>query len=267
MNNKRRIISCTPSTTDILIMLGLGDNIIAADEQSMTEPPNSHAKSLGPVDNINHLMVATLNPDLVIATDSVAGSEAVIDTMKQVGLPIITLHSERFDDMLADIYTIGVECGVEQQARELVEKLHLKIKQIVSQVRPGENNLRVYFEWFPNPFTSSGSQSWINDMIKKSGAVNIFGEFPNPTLLPDEDEIIVRDPQAIFICWIGQGDDIEDMEIKDVLRRKGWDEVQAIRKKQVYFLPESLFTFPGPRIVEGLELLIELTTQIKSGIV
>lgn len=259
-----RIVSCTPSTTDILLMLGLGDCIVGADDISMRELPNNDAHALGPVDNMNFISISGLKPDLIIASDSVPGSEAVIDTLRAEGETVMVLHSERLDDLLSDTFSIGMECGVEEKTREVVAALDARLRRICAMVRPTEEPLRAYFEWFPNPFISSGSHNWVSDMMKKAGAFNIFTEFPNPTLVPEEEEIIARDPQVIFICWIGQGDDTADLEREDIIRRKGWGEITAVKEKQIYFLPESLYAYPGPRLLEGLELMIELVAQASS---
>lgn len=253
-----RIVSCTPSTTDFLMLLGLGENIVGADDISMQYHINSNVKSVGPIDNINGNIVNELEPDIVIATETVPGMEAVIDYLKSDGHNVLSLHSERFDDLIADIYTTGVECGVEEIARDVIDKINDKVKRLISLVKIGDAPLRAYFEWYPDPFITCGSESWITDMLKKAGAANIFGDIMQPSFDVEEEEIIRRDPEVVFICWAGQGDDLQDMEIESILKRKKWKEITAIKKKQIYYLPESLFAFPGPKLLEGLELLIEL---------
>jgi len=257
MSNKR-IVSCTPSTTDFLNLLGLGNNIVGADDLSMQYPINSEVISVGPIDNINSHIVSELKPDLVVATETVPGMDVVIDYLKADGHNVLSLHSERFDDLIADIYTTGVECDVEELACEIVEKINKKVKRLCSMVRTTDEPLRAYFEWYPDPFITCGSQSWISDMLKKAGANNIFGDIPQPSFDVEEMEIVKRDPQVIFICWAGQGDELEDLEVENILKRKPWKETAAFKSKQIYYLPESLFAFPGPKLLEGLELLIEL---------
>ncbi len=260
--NKQRIVSCAPSTTEILMLLGLQPQVVGVDDTSMQLGLCSSAESLGAVDNINVLLAASLNPDLVIVSDNIPGMEIVIDYMQDEQLPLLVLHTERFDDLLSDIYTIGAECGVEERAREVVEQLHQQVRRLNALVRATDEPLRAYFEWWPNPFVSAGKQSWVSDMLKRAGASNIFLDYHEPTfVIEDEQEIIERDPEVIFVCWPGTGDDLTDLDPDQILTRKAWKEVTGIRMKQVYFLPETLFAFPGPRMLEGLELLIDLLSQ------
>lgn len=256
-----RIVSFTPSTTDILRLLGLEDRIIAADSLSMTRLSALQAVDLGPIDAINVSRLDTLDPDLVIASSSVAGAEAALTFLEEAPYPVVLLHTERFDDLFADIYTIGVECGIEEKARKVVENLTQRARRIAAGVSGSGEPLRAYFEWYPNPFVSAGSQSWVSDLLKKAGALNIFQDTYHPSfVLDDEAEIIARDPEAIFICWRGLGDE-QDLDPDLILGRKGWEAVAAIKRRQVHVLPESLFAFPGPQLLDALELLVDLVAR------
>lgn len=254
----KRIVSITPSTSEILGLLGLGDRIVGCDELSHIRIANRAVESLGAVDNIDVERVSLLDPDLVIATSTAPGAEVIIEYMRDLDLPLLVLNTERFNDLAADIYTIGVECGVEGEARSIVEEISARTKSLCAFVRDAAEPLRAYFEWWPNPFVTSGSQAWVTDMLRMAGAVNVFSDMINPSFLPEEEEIIARDPEVIFICWLGVGDDPSGLEIEQVLNRKGWEKVSAIRTKQVHILPDDLFTYPGPSLLDGLELLIEL---------
>lgn len=259
----RRIVSCTPSSTEILLLLGLGDSIVGMDERSAELPSAPFVGSVGVFDNIDISQVAALKPDIIIVTETVPGAEAMIDAMREEKLPLLILTSERFDDLLGDTYTIGVACGVEEKARQVVERLHMQVNRITAMVRTVDAPMRAYFEWWPNPFLTSGSQSWVNDLLKKAGVINIFADIPNSTFLVDEEEIIGRDPEIIFICWIGAGDsDAEGMDKKTILSRKGWETTGAVRNKRVVFLPDTLFLFPGPNLLEGLMYMIESVAEV-----
>ncbi len=256
-----RIVSCTPSTTEILAHLGLADCVVGADTLSVQLGFCHHAQDLGPVDNINVYTLRDLKPDLVIFTNTVPGADAVRDLMREEELPLLELQTERFDDLLSDIFTIGVACECEDKARELVDGLNQRIKRLCARVHPGDAPLRAYFELFPNPFVTPGAENWISDILKKAGAVNVFSNIPNPTFIADEEVIVERDPEVIFICWLGAGDDPSEIDPDDILGRKDWQDVTAIKRKNVHILPESLFNFPGPRLIEGLELMIELVGE------
>jgi len=253
-----RIVSCTPSTTDILMLFGLAEQLVGVDEQSLNQNPTLRVEGLGPVDNLNVPRILELKPDLVVAVSTVPGAEASIDWLRDEGVNVLSLSTERFDDLLADIYTIGVECELESMARELVAELNERIKRLCSFVRLTDEPLRVYVELWPNPFVTAGHESWLTDILRKAGAVNIFSDVPESSFMVEEDEILEREPEAIFLSWAGYGDDLDASDLDSVLNRLRWKNLAAIQRKQVHLLPNSLFSFPGPRLIEGLELVIEL---------
>ena len=54
-----------------------------------------------------------------------------------------------------------------------------------------------------------------------------------------------------------------DFDADAVLNRKGWGEVRAVKRREVYFLPESRFLRPGPRLLDGLEQMIAIMNRVK----
>lgn len=253
-----RLISLIPSTTDCLIRLGLSDSIVGLDSASLRAFPRLSATDLGPLENPDVAKIVDRKPDLVIASDTIPGIEAVIHTIQGEGLATLVLHSERFDDVLADLYTIGVECGVESQARELVTKLHARIKELCALVAPRKRAISAYVELWPSPPVTIGAQNWISDLLLKCGARNVFMDVTNPTFTVEEEEIIEAAPEVMLVLWRGLGDDPAGVDLESILARPNWAAIPAIRAKCIHILPESLFTYPGPRLIEGLEHLINI---------
>ncbi len=254
-----RLVSCTPATTETLFALGLGSSLIAVDSGSDYPLEATAIEPIGPMDNVDIARILELAPDVVIHSQSVPGAEATIDTLREQGIRVMDLSTERLDDIMGDAYTLAVDLGVEEQGRALVERLAAKKKKLRSLIAPRVDPLRVYAELWSNPFLTIGSQHWLTDMIALCGGFNVFSDKAYPThILEDEEQIFNADPQVILICWAGQGDDFRDLEVRDILARKGWDEIDAIREKRVHFLPESLFLRPGPRLLDGVEYLIPL---------
>ena len=251
-----RLISLIPSSTDCLLRLRLASSIVGLDTASARAFPALEVPDLGPLENPDLAKIKALNPDLVIVSDTVPGIEAVIHAMQGDELNVLVLHSERFDDVLADLYTIGVECGVEDIAREQVAELHARIKALGALVAPRKVPLAVYVELWPGPFVTIGAQNWISDMLRKAGARNIFSEVTNPSFTAEEEEILEAAPEIMLLLWRGLGDDPAGVDLQTIYARPNWSKVPAIAAKRVHILPESLFTYPGPRLIEGLELLI-----------
>ena len=253
-----RIVACTPSSAEILCLLGAEKRLVGCCEGLDLPIPVSKWTPVGPPDNIDPDKVASLNPDLVIHSNTYPGAEVAIHAMESQGLHVLNLTTERFDDLLSDMFAVGVEIGEEDKAAEWVARFDERRRRLLRLVPRSDRPLRVYIELWPNPFVTAGAQSWMTDMIKLAGGKNAFADRYYPSYPIDEERILEEDPEAVLICWAGQGDDPSGLDPDDIFRRKGWEKLAAVRFKQVYFLPESLFAVPGPRLLDGLEHLIGL---------
>ncbi len=258
----RRIVACTPAAAEILLLLGAGERLLGV--CTGLEIPELESKvEVGTPDNIDAEKVASLKPDLVIHSNSYPGAEVAIHRMEAMGLHVLNLTTERFDDLLSDLFAVGVEIGEETKVSEWVDRFDERRRRLLRLVPRKDRPLRVYIELWPNPFVSAGSQSWMTDMIKLAGGHNCFADRYYPSYTIEEERILEEDPETILICWAGQGDDTGELDPEEIRKRKGWQKMAAVRFKQVFFLPESLFSIPGPRMLDGLEHLIGLFSGLQ----
>jgi iron complex transport system substrate-binding protein len=90
-------------------------------------------------------------------------------------------------------------------------------------------------------------------MLESAGAVNMFKDIDHESRPVEEKSVLERDPDYIMLCWCGalQG----QMAIDKVKKRPGWGNLKAVREGRIYLMDEGLYGRPGPRIVQGLELL------------
>src|SRR5258708_39641487 len=102
----------------------------------------------------------------------------------------------------------------------------------------------------------------MNGLIEIAGGRNIFADVDRPSVRPEEHDVIVRDPEAVFVCWCGAK---KRPEVEQIRARPGWEAVRAVRAGRVQAMPEGLFARPGPRLVEGLERLAALLHETPSG--
>ena len=254
-----RLVSLTPSNTEIVYALGLEDWLVGVDDHS-DYPPEVVARlpKVGPDLQIDIDRVAALEPDLVLASLSVPGMERVVEALEHRGLPHVVLNPLSLDDVFADIRRVGDLTGQLPRAEQLIVELKERLEAVRQVAEAGERArggrpVRVFWEWWPRPLISPGRASWINDVCRLAGAENIFSDLDAPSRPVSEDEVLARDPDAVCLCWCGTLQ--KAMDPARVRSRPGWERLRAVREGRIYALPEELFGRPGPRLVEGAAML------------
>ncbi len=247
-----RLVSLCPSNTEILFALGLGPKVVGVDDWSDWPEEVKDLPRVGGDLNSDLDKVASLRPDLVLASLSVPGMERNVEGLKARDLPHLVLDPHSLDEVLADILTIGEVCGVRPRAAKLVEEAHGRIDKIrhSASVR---RHCRIYWEWWPKPLIAAGRASWVHQMSQLVGARNVFGDVEQASRIVTDAEVIERDPEVLMICWCGTLQRLQ--ETSRVSARSGWEQVSGVDKGRIHCVPEALFGRPSQRLLEGLEML------------
>lgn len=254
-----RLVSLTPSNTEIVHALGLDDWLVGVDDHS-DYPPEvvEPLPKVGPDLQVDMDKVAALRPDLVLASLSVPGMEANIEALEARGLPYIVLNPLSIDDIFNDIALVGEHTGQQARAAALTQSLRGRLDQIAAFAAASsrERPLRVFWEWWPKPLITPGRDSWINDVCALVGAENVFADLEATSAPVEEAAVFDRDPDVVALCWCGTLQRV--MDPAKVYEREGWERLRAVKEGRVYALPEELFGRPGPRLIDGVAMLAGL---------
>jgi iron complex transport system substrate-binding protein len=248
-----RLVSLCPSNTEIVAALGLTDQLVGVDDWSDTVEvaglPRVGSDLAADVDRI-----VELSPDLVLASLSVPGMEKNVAALQERGVPHIVLDPETLAGTLESILTAGEAIGVPQRAKQVVSELRERIAAAAARAVSGHPSL--YWEWWPKPLITPGRDSWITEMSRLAGGRNLFEDLPVRSKPVTDQDVLSRDPDVIMLCWCGTLQRVQKVEA--VAKRSGWPDLAAVREGRVFAVPEALYGRPGPRLVEGLELLVDL---------
>ena len=250
-----RIVSLTPSTTEIVAALGLADRLVGVDADS-DQPTDVHAlPSVGRGIQIDTARIVDLRPDLVVTTLGMPGMELVLAKLEHEQIRCLALAPKNLDDVIESFLTVGEATGRREAAQMLVAGMHEAIERVATIAAGAEGYPRVYWEWWPRPLVTVGRYSWITDMIEIAGGANVFADAEQESPTIDEDQVFAKAPEVMIACWCGA----ERMpEAEKLKARRGWDLLPAVREDRVYVVPEGLFERPGPRLAEGLEHLAKM---------
>ena len=238
-----RIISLSPTATEILFAIGAGEQVVAVDDQSNfpVEAPMTSLSGYTP----NIESIAEYQPDLVVASydpgDLVSGLEALeVKTVLQSA-------ASSMEDTYAQINALGVLSGQESEANELIETIKSDLNEIASK-KVGEG--LTYYHEIDNTFYSPTSKTFLGKLYSLLGLANIAdpaieGGFGWPQL--SAEFIIDADPDLIFLGDADWGESAET-----VAARPGWGSLTAVEKDQVIPVDTDTSGRWGPRVVDFL---------------
>ena len=250
-----RIISLSPTATEILFALEAGNQVIAVDDQS-NFPEDAPMTSLsGYTPNIES--IAEYQPDLVVASydpgDLVAGLKAL-----EVAA-LLQPAASSMEDTYVQINELGVLTGRQSEASELIESIKSDLDEIASK-KVGEG--LTYYHEIDNTFYSPTSKTFLGKLYSLLGLSNIAdpaieGGFGWPQL--SAEFIIDADPDLIFLGNANWGESAET-----VATRPGWGSMTAVEKSQVIPVDTDTSGRWGPRVVDFLKSVRSAIEKILS---
>ncbi|WP_338471470.1 ABC transporter substrate-binding protein [Niallia sp. XMNu-256] len=244
-----RIISLIPSNTEIAFELGLGDEIIGVSNFDNYPEEAAKKEKIGD-QTLNLEKIFSLKPDLILSHHSAMGvSSEVIQQLKDAGITVLTVNDAKtFTEVYDSIELIGKSTGTSEEAEQLVSDMQTKLEEIQGKTADIKEKKKVYVEIDPTLF-AAGKNTFIDEMLTLINAENMVTEPDWPQL--DQEAIIAANPDVIITTYGGYIEGAGDQ----VLSREGWQDINAIKNKQVVDVDSDKVTRPGPRIVEGVEEL------------
>jgi len=281
-----RICSFLPSTTEIVYELGLGDSLVGVTHEC-NYPPEVKDKKTVIMSFLDHKKLSSkeiddlvtknaaqgkstyivdkdalkeANPDIILSQQlcevcAVSGSQ-VMEAVEVLGHSpqIISLEPTTISEIFDTIITIGEATGTKERAIEITDKLKARVERIRSQLENERDRPRVFcLEWLDPPFVGG---HWVPEMVEMAGGDNGLGKPGEPSFKVTWEEIVNFAPQMLFIMPCGF--DIEKTlnELDVVSSKEEWFSLPSTNRGQIYLLDaNSYFSRPGPRIVDGLEIL------------
>ena len=237
-----RIISLSPTATEILFAIGAGEQVVAVDDQS-NFPSNAPVTDLsGYTPNVE--AIAAYDPDLVVTSYDPGD---LVDGLNVLGIkPLIQSAAMTLEDTYSQIIELGDLTGHSKEA----EKLNKEIQSSVSSVTPSGNGLTYYHE-VDNTLYSTTSKTFLGQLYDLLGLVNIADPadedgFGRPQL--SSEFIVDTDPDLIFLADADLGESPQT-----VSSRPGWSSMQAVTEGRIIVLDTDIASRWGPRVVDFLE--------------
>jgi iron complex transport system substrate-binding protein len=236
----QRLISVAPSVTEILFALALDDHIIGVSDADEYPPAGVRSKARVGGIVLDAERILSLHPDLIVGVASL--QRAQLERLIRLGLPVLAVDAHSLEETFSQISLLGRATGRAERADRLVRALRRRAA-LVGQRVGGRARPRVYVEIWGEPPMTAGSGTFIHDLVKRAGGVNLFADLRGWPQVSPED-ILRRDPEVILLTYPGR---------QLLPRRPGWSRIAAVRRGRIYEVHADLVSRPGPRLVNGLE--------------
>ena len=243
-----RIVSISPSLTEILFSIGAGSQVIAVDSYS-NYPPEAPITSLSALEP-NMEAIAAFNPDLVVLSYDVGD---LVKGLNKIGIETMLLPAATdFEDILMQVKNLGKRTGNIEQADGLAAEMKSDMTNLIYTMQ-SKRSLRIYHEIDEN-FYSSSSSSFIGSIYQLLNFTNIADQadkdgYGYPKLSPEY--ILSSNPSIIVLP--GKDPDY----LNKLKSRPGWSAIDAVKEDRFLILDEDIGSRWGPRIIDFAKAIVK----------
>jgi iron complex transport system substrate-binding protein len=281
-----KIVSLLPSATELVFALGLGDQLegvtfecdypaearakpVVSDTALPTDRPRSsretdelvtsHMDRKEPLYVLDKDLISKIQPDLILTQDlcrvCAVPSGQVEDALAELGCrsEVISMDPNSLEEILDSFLEVGRATGTEPKAKELVESLRERIDAVRARTARLPEIRTFCMEWLDPPFAGG---HWIPEMVRIAAGQNLLTEPKQPSRKVTWRQIADAAPEVVAFMPCGYYLEEAEEEAALLYRVPEFRETTAYAEGTVYATDaSSYFSRPGPRIVDGLDIL------------
>ncbi len=247
--NSQKIVSLSPTATEMVFAIGAGEQVVAVDEFSTYPESAPRISGLsGFTPNIESIL--SYEPNLVLVSSSRTDDEFA-KLEDNFGICLFRLSAPAdLDGVYSQIELLGEITSKEEEAGQLVQEMKSDTANATAKVSPQTPRQLRYFYELDNTFYTVTDNTFIGYVLGLLGLESIApaktqaGEYPQMS----EEAVLSENPDIIFLADVkccGQTAEV-------VSRRAGWDELEAVKQGKILELDEDIASRWGPRIVDLL---------------
>ena len=242
-----RIISSSPTNTEILFAIGAGDRVVGVTEYCNYPAEAKEKPVIGGVSTVSIEKVVALEPDLVLG-DELNGKET-FERLEELGITVVGLNPTNISEILAGIMLVGRITGEDENATSLVAEMERRIEEIKNKTWDVKRPKVAHVTWH-DPIWVAGSGTVQNELIEIAGGENAFSDIDDWSTVSLE-VFIDKNPDVIIVS-VGHG--VVGMQSYDyILGDERLKVVNAVKNERVYTINADVISRAGPRIVNATE--------------
>jgi iron complex transport system substrate-binding protein len=288
-----RIVSLLPSATEIVAALGLADELVGVTHEcdwppeiaglpvltrDATNVPGLASREIhrrvadathggSSLYVLDEAALAAAEPDLILTQELCSVCAVSYREVNEVAraidadIQVVSLEPSTIEGILHTISTVGALTGAEDAAVEVIEGLRERLAAVERRVAERRDGGRaaprvVGVEWLDPPFQAG---HWVPEQVQRAGGWEVLGEAGAPSRETNWAAIAEVDPEVLVLMPCGYHLPETLAEWARTERPAEWEAMAAVRAGAVVAVDgSSYFSRPGPRVIDGIELLAEI---------
>lgn len=246
-----RIVTLGPAATEIVFAIGAQDQLVARTDLCDYPPEAANYPSVGGFSGNTISLEAIIGYEPTLVYCFAGMHDHLVQPLEDMGITVYVSNAVSIEAVKNEVLDIGKLTGHEKEAQKVVKQMNTTLarvekaytKQLKKQTAP-----KVYWEVWNNPMMSCGKNSFMNDIIKYAGGINIFENEEYAYPMVSEEAVLLADPDFIFYSGDGMGGG----QPSDIFNPKGGVH---------YMGDDDRFVRSSPRCVDAVEKLAKILWQ------
>jgi len=244
-------VSLAPSTTEILFALGLEERISGVSSYCNYPPRAAEKTRVGDFSHPNLEVILALKPEYIFCTG--LEQAPTVARLKALGFRVYCADPSGVEELLKTIREIGAITKKDKRALEIIAEIRAGIAEASEKTKliPEDKRVKVFLEIWHDPLMTAGKGSFVDELIKIAGGINIAHGVRRPYCNFSAEQVAAMDPDCIILAYMDERNAVGMMGT-----RFGWENIKAVRNGKVFNdLNPDLILRPGPRVAEGVREL------------
>jgi iron complex transport system substrate-binding protein len=246
----RRIISLAPSITESLFAIGAGELVVGVTEYCTFPPEAARRVRVGGMITPSIETIVSLKPDLILVSMEGNLREDFL-RLTDLDVPVVVTNPRTLDDIASSIRLLGTLAGHTDEADSLVRRLAARRRHLQDGVTSRSQRVLMFVSL--QPLIAVGPGTFLHDLLTSAGASNLAAHTGMTYPAYSREAVTAGDPDVLLIL----SDALPALDGVTALFPE-WERLTAFRNGRVFLVDADLVSRPGPRAVDGLELLVSL---------
>jgi len=251
-----RIVSTSPSITETLFALGLGDRVVGVSTFCRFPTEVQKLPKVGTFLKPDAELIAGLRPDLVVIHEKANGIDRQLASLH---IPFVVVDRGSTESVFTSIRQIGAAAGVPDRATALVAEIERKLSALRAANRSTARP-RVLFiigrrSGMLADLVGVGAGTYLNDLIEIGGGTNVLNISGQPEYPRISMETVLRFDPDVIVDTVDMGAQ-ESARVPPAAVERLWSAyptLTAVKTKRLYAATIDAIVVPGPRIVDAAE--------------